>query len=184
MTDEGVREVFFKMPVTGMFVGHKQADVISDGLTNKPVQGCGIRIGNDARDHVALALDSANNNELASNPGSGMFLIPMPIAVAAADVGFVNFDDAAQLGFRLNESRANFVAHGMRRAVAPEAHDALNLESANSLLAGQHQMHDAKPLAERLIRIFKDGASDMREAIGGHRSAFIALPVKLPSDQR
>ncbi len=39
MADEGMREIFFEMPVAGMFVSHKQADVIGNGLTNKPVQG-------------------------------------------------------------------------------------------------------------------------------------------------
>jgi hypothetical protein len=108
----------------------------------------------------------------------------MPVAVAAANIGFINFHDAPQLDFRLNESGPDFVAHGMRRAVAAETHDALNLEGADPLLAGQHQMHHAKPLAERLVSVLKDGTSDMREAVGGHRSAFIALPVKLSPDQR
>jgi hypothetical protein len=52
----------------------------------------------------------------------------------------------------------------------------VDLNGANSLLAGQHQMSDAKPPAERLIRVLKNGAGDMREAIARIRSA-MATPT-------
>jgi hypothetical protein len=70
----------------------------------------------------------------------------------------------------------------MRRVVAAEPHDALNLKGANSLLAGQHQMANAKPLAKRLIRVFNDLASDMREV--GHSRRQIRTPIFRVSPHR
>jgi hypothetical protein len=72
----------------------------------------------------------------------------------------------------------------MRGAVASEAHDPLDLEGADTLLAGQHEVNDAKPFPERLVRVLKDRPGDMREAIGGHWSAFVALPVERLAGQR
>lgn len=184
MADEGMREVFFEMPVAGMLISDEQANIISDGLANETVQGRGISIGDHAGDDIALALDCADNDELASNTGSRLFLVPMTVTVAATDVGFVNLDDAAQLGFRFNKSGADFVAHGMCGAVATEAHHALNLKSADPLLAGQHEMHDLEPLPQWLIRVLKDRPGDMREAIGRHGSTFVALPVEGLPGQR
>jgi hypothetical protein len=183
VADEGVREIFLEFPIAGMFVSYDKADIFCNGLPNETIQSRGIGIANDAGDHIALALDRADNDELAGYAGSGLFLVPMPVAVAPANIGFVNLNDAAKLSFRLNESGADFVAHGMRSAVGTEAHDALDLEGADTLFARQHQMHDTKPLPERLIRVLKDGAGDMREAIGGHASAFVAVPVIITAGQ-
>ena len=79
MADEAVREVTFEVPIAGMFIGNEEANVIGDGLPNKPVQGSGISIVDDSRDHVTLALDRADNDKLASNAGSGVFLVPMTV---------------------------------------------------------------------------------------------------------
>jgi hypothetical protein len=48
----------------------------------------------------------------------------------------------------------------------------MNLERADALLAGPHEVHDLEPLPERLIRVFKNDPGYVREAVGGHRSAF------------
>ena len=82
-----------------------------------------------------------------------------------------------------DQSRADFVAHGMGGAVAPETHHALDLERADTFLAGQHQVDDPKPLSERLIRILEDRSGNVREAIGRLRERICrhcqrnALPV-------
>jgi hypothetical protein len=66
----------------------------------------------------------------------------------------------------------------MRRAVGAEAHHALNLEGADTLLVGQHQMRDPEPLTKRLVCVLKDGASDVREAVERLGRAFVALPLE------
>jgi len=183
MTDETVREIVLELPIARMLISRDQADIFGDRLPNEAVQGLGIRIVDDAGDDVAFALDRADHDELASNASSGLLLIPMPIAVAAADIGFVDFNDAAEFGFGFNERSADFVAHGMGGAVGAKAHHPLNLQCADALLAGQHQVNDLEPLPQRLVRILKDGPGDMREAIGGHGSTFVALPVERLPDQ-
>jgi hypothetical protein len=175
-----VRISFVETLVANPLIGAKQTYFFRDGLIDESDQGCGADVIDNARDHVTLAAHSASDNRFAGCGRTGLevALNPMPVLGFAADEGFVNFHNAAKLGFRFDQSRADFVAHGMRRTVAAEAHDTLNLEGANSLLAGQHQMGDAEPLAERLVRVLKDRARDMREAITRVRSALVALPLE------
>src|SRR5260370_1541439 len=180
VANEAVRKIVLQLPIAGMFVGRDQADFLRNRHANEGVHGFGIGIVGDTGHDVVLAAHCTDDDGLASNSGSGRFLIPMPIAVAAAHIGFVNLNDAPKLGFRLNESGADFMAHGMRGAVGAEAHHPLDLECADPLLAGQHQVDDLEPLAERLVRVLKDGARDMREAIGSQGSAIVALTGKLP----
>ena len=54
---------------------------------------------------------------------------------------------------------------------------ALNLEGANALLAGEHQMNDPEPVPQRLVRVLEDRPGDDGEAIAVRR-AFLALPVE------
>ena len=178
MVNRGVREFLAEMAIANPLIGAEQANLFRDGFIDESLQGRALHVVDNTRDDIAFALDRASNNSLT---GSGrarlaVALIPMPVLGFATDKSFVNFNDAAKFGLGLNESRADFVAHGMRRAVAAEAHDALNLKGANSLLAGQHQVHDAEPFAKRLVRVLKNGARDMREAITVHLASF-ALPV-------
>ena len=75
------------------------------------------------------------------------------------------------------KSRADFMAHGMCRLVAAEAHHALDLEGAHSLLARQHQMGDPEPVAERLLGVLENRAAEARKPIALRRT-LAALPVK------
>ena len=102
----------------------------------------------------------------------------MPVFVFAADVGFVNFNDAAKLFLRLYHRGADFVAHQVRRIVGAEAHLPLNLQGADALFAGGHKVHDLEPLAERLVGVLKNRADQNREAIA-LRIALLALPMPL-----
>ena len=92
----------------------------------------------------------------------------MAIALLTADPRFVNLDNAAKLLFWLDQGGADFVAHGMSGFVGAEAENPLNLKGAHTLLAGQHQMHDAEPVAKRLVRVLKDRARDNGEPIALH----------------
>ena len=104
-------------------------------------------------------------------------LVPVAVLVLAADPRFINFDDAAELDFRRDQRGADFVAHGMGRLVATEAHHALYLKGAHSLLARQHQMGDAIPVAEGLLGVFENRPAEAREPIAV-LCALPALPVK------
>src|SRR5262249_9637502 len=128
---------------------------------------------------VALTLDCASDDRPLSaggRAGQSVALIPMLVLGLAADEGFVNFNDAAKLRLGFDQRSTEFMAHGMRRALTAEAHDALNLEGANSLLAGEHQMGDAIPVTQWFVSVLKDGGRRVREAIAV-LSAHLALPV-------
>src|SRR5258706_663518 len=145
-----------------------------------------VRVGADvldyASDDVPLATHCPRNDLFpnAASPETFSALILMFVLGETTDQGFVYFNDAAQLGFWFDQCRADFVAHGMRGLVRTETHVALNLKRANTLFAGEHQMHHLEPLAKRLIRVFKNGASDMREAVTTalDRLTLIELPFK------
>ena len=90
----------------------------------------------------------------------------MLVAGFAADVGFINLDDAHKLfEFVVLQRRADAVAHVPSRLVATEAHVAVDLPGADALFAGQHQMDHAKPLAQVYIRVFEDRAHKVRKPI-------------------
>src|ERR1700730_3505168 len=89
----------------------------------------------------------------------------MPVLRQAADEGFVNLDNSAELINILHESHADLVTHGPRCFIRAEAHIAFNLQRAHAFLAGQHEMDDAIPIAERLIRVFEDCSGNMRKTI-------------------
>lgn len=178
----GLPIVFFQIIVNLVFIGCEDADIGGNHFADEVLCGFFGDAAQRAGDHVALAADSADHWRFTGACTARLAVMlfePMPVCVFAADPRFVNFDDAAKLGFRLNERGADFVAHGMRGPVGAEAHYALHLQRADSLLAGQHQVDDAKPLAQRLVGVLKDGASDMREAVARRaaRSARGALPV-------
>jgi hypothetical protein len=178
MIDGCVGKFHAKVLIANPFVCAEQANLVRNGFVDESFQRRGADILDDAGNDVALAAHGSDNNGFvgAAGPRANTALADMLILGEAADKGFVNFNDAAQLRFGFDQCSADFVAHGMRRAVAPEAHDALNLEGANSLLAGEHQVRDAEPLAERLVRVLKDRARNMREAIAVHLAS-LALPV-------
>ena len=106
-----------------------------------------------------------------------MALVRMAVVVLAAYPRFVNLDNAAKFLFGRDQRRANFVAHGMGRLIAAEAHHALDLEGTHSLLAGEHQMGDAKPVAEGLLGVLENRPAEAREPIALRRTG-TALPVK------
>jgi hypothetical protein len=98
--------------------------------------------------------------------------IPVSVFVFAAGIGFVHLDDPAQLLNRIfNQSGSDLVAHAPSGFVTTEAHDALHLEVRNALLAGRHHVHDAMPVAQRLVRVFEDRANRVREPVA-FRGAF------------
>lgn len=87
-------------------------------------------------------------------------------------------DQLAEVSARQGD--ANLVAHIQRGAVRTEAHVPIDLKGANPLLARQDKVHDAEPLSQRFVGVFKDRADRNREAIpNAIGRAFVALPVPL-----
>src|SRR5438067_1374832 len=69
------------------------------------------------------------------------------------------------------------VAHVPGRAVGTGADDAVNLQGGDPVLAGQHEVNDLEPLAERVIGVFENRADKHGEAIA-LRGAVLALPME------
>lgn len=157
-------------------VSRQQAHLVGNGLIDKLEHGFGVHALQHAGYNVALPLDCTDDWGLAFR-GVMRALVEMAVLVLAANPRLVNLDNAAKLLLRRDQCCADFVAHGMGRLVAAEAHEALNLQGAHSLLTGKHQMGDAIPVAERLLGVLKDRARDGREAVAV-RVAVAALPMK------
>lgn|SRR6476646_6195125 len=182
MIDGCVGEFYAKLVIPNPLIGAEQANLIRHSLVNERLQRDGADIRNYAGDNVALAAHRARDDLFpnATSPETFPTLILVLVLGETTNQGFVNFNDAAQLGFGFDQGGADFMAHGMRSFVRPETHVTLDLERADALFAGEHQMHHLEPLAKRLVRVFKDGASDVREAITRSldRLTLIALPFK------
>ncbi len=172
--------VVAKTIVRGIGVGAEQTYSVGDCFADKFLDCRLIRSENDASDDIALALDRADNwrfEGIVAAPASAAALIPVAVFVFATDICFVHFNDATELLDIFNKGGADLVAHEPCGFVGTEAHVTHDLQCANALLAGQHQMHDLEPIAERLVGVLEDCPGDMGEAIGSLRGAVVALPM-------
>ncbi len=164
--------------VGGVFVGRDQANLLGHGLTDEGIQRRGIGAGDDACNHITLSADGADNDCLASAAGSRSAFVGMAVLVLAADVGFIDLDNAHELAeFGISKAGANTVRHIERGFIGAETHHAMDLERGNTFLAGQHQIDDLEPNVHGLIRVLKDRADQHGEPIAA-LVAFVTLPVK------
>ena len=180
----GVREIFIEAFVSGPLIGAKQADLMGNGFANERVERCSLDVRDYPRDHIALAADGADDWSFAgtnaAGPAASAALIPMPVFGQAADERFIYFDNSAELINVLHESGSDLMAHEPRGPIRAKAHIAIDLQCAHALLARKHEMDDAEPLPQRLVRVLENRSCDMGEAIvGGGRRAFVAQPVPL-----
>lgn len=171
-----VRQVAKIIAIARPRVGRQQANLVGNRLVDEIDHGLGVDPLQHADNHVALPFDGADQRRLAFRGAMPPF-VPVAILVLAADPCVVNLDNAAKLLLRGDQRRADFVAHGMGRLVATEAHHALDLEGAHSLLAGKHEMGDAEPVAKRFFRVLKNRARQRRETVALWR-ALAALPME------
>ena len=67
-----------------------------------------------------------------------------------------------------------------RGLIGTETHVTADLQRANTILAGQHQMNDAEPLTQGLVGVLEDRPDQDREAIADIAwRAFIATPIEV-----
>ena len=161
--------------VTSPSISRQQTDFVGANLVDEAISGVGGHARQNARNHIALTFHGADDRYLVFFVS--LLFIPMPVLVLSTDECFVHFDDAAEFDARIDERRADFVAHAVGRLVATKAHEALDLKGAHPLLTRQHQMGDAEPIAKRLLRVLKNRARQGRETVALWR-AFAALPVE------
>lgn len=173
--------------VANPLIAAQQADLIGNGLTDEAFQSRGLNILDDAGDNVAFAADRTSNDSLASAAGSAATISALalvPVLGEAADESFINLDDTNEL-FELLvlQCRANAVAHVPSGFVGTEAHVAMDLSGADTLLAGQHKVDDAEPLPQVHIRVLEDRPGNVGEPITA-RAAIRALPFPLHGFER
>ena len=156
----------------------EQANLVGHGLPDELGYARAINVFQDAGDNIALTLYGADDWRFVGGHATlAASLIPVPIFVLAADPSLVNLDNAAKHRLRRDQRGPDFVAHGMGRLVAAEAHHALDLKGARSLLAGEHEVGDPEPVAEWLLGVFKDRPDQQRKPIAVW-VAFLAKPMK------
>src|SRR5258708_33645870 len=128
---------------------------------------------------MALGADWARDDGFARPDPARPPATAAPVLVAAlglaADECFVNLDNARQFfKVAVSERRTNAVAHIPSGLVRTEAHEPIDLKPAHALLAGQHEVDDAEPIPEGLVRVLENCASNVRETVAGLRGAFVA----------
>jgi hypothetical protein len=159
-------------------IRRQQTDFVRHGFVHEIGSCLFGNLFQHARNHVTLALHSADDRNFsrarAATPAA--LFVPMAVVVLAANPSLINLDNAAKFLFGLYHCGTNFMRHVQRGFVRAEAHLPLDLQRANSLFAGRHQVYDFEPLPQRLVRIFKNGSRNMRETIALIGRAFIALP--------
>jgi hypothetical protein len=173
-----VREAMLQSDIAGISIGAEKANAVRYGFPHESLKRVPIRPLDDAGNDVTLALDCADDWRLAgiATPALAAFLVPMPVLVAAANVGFVNLDNAAKFLDVLDHRGSDLVAHKPSGLVRAETHVTEDLEGAHALLADQHQVRDSVPIFQRLIRVLKDCTGQVREAIAVYCADF-ALPM-------
>lgn len=97
----------------------------------------------------------------------------MAISVLAADVSFINFDNANKLAkFMIGETGADAMTHIEGGRIGAKPHHAMDLQRRHSLLAGQHQIDDLEPNPHRDIGVFEDRSDQDRKAISLRRTGW------------
>jgi len=174
-----MREAMLQPHIAGISIGAEQANAVRCGFPHESLKRLSIGVLDNASNDVAFALDRANNGGLASvsAPALAAFLVPMPVLIASADVGFINLDNSAKFLDVLDHCGSDLMAHEPSGFVRAETHVAEDLEGAHALFADQHQVRDSVPIFQRLIRVLKDCPGQLREAI-----ALVCASVALPPE--
>lgn len=170
--------------VRGMFIGGQQTYLVRHDLTHERSKSDRIDVIDHSRNHVAFALDRADHNGFSCSASTthaaasawAFVLVPG----LTADIGFVNLDIADQLlELLIAKCSADLVAHKPCGLVGTKAHVSHDLEGTYSLLAGEHQVHNPKPVAQRLVGVLEYRTRQHGKAVASIWSAVIALPVEI-----
>jgi hypothetical protein len=171
--------VFGQSLIDEAFVGREQADFFRNHFAHENLTGFFGDAIKNAGDDIALAADSTDDRSFGRKTmlaRATLAPVPMLVFVLSADERLVNLDNAAELLNILDQSGSDFVAHEPCGFVGTEAHVAHDLRCAHALLAGEHEMGDFEPVAERLVGVLEDRPGDMGKPIAV-RGALFALPV-------
>lgn len=187
MVNGFVRKATMDVVVSLILVRSDQANLIAGYFIHETGKGRRVHSADDASHHVALASDGPDYANLGETlgfsglPQIGAFLSLVPVAVLAADVGFINLDHTVQL--------VHLAAHGRAPALTDipacvvvvgrflAKDDPMNLKGRDALFRGQHQISDLEPDIQGHLGILKDGAGQDAEPIAVLSAAYLADPM-------
>lgn len=175
-----VAEGLMQFLIARAFIGGDQIDFLRYRLTNKSTHRLNRSVFDDAASGVALTRDRADHRDLIQRTAPALLLVPAAIAVQSSDVGFVHFHDSHEFAeIRIAHRGAQAHAHIPGRLIRAATDQPMDLRGADAFLAGQHQVQNLEPCAQRLFGFLENGPSLEREAIGRARlwPALQALPV-------
>jgi hypothetical protein len=182
MVNGSVREIFIEAPISCPLIGAKQADFMGNGFSDKCIERCSLDVRDHARNDVALAADSADDRRFAGTDAAcsaaAAAFIPMPVFSQAADESFVNLNDPAEFIDIFHERGSDLVAHEPSGFIGTEAHITIELQSAHAFLADEHEMNDAIPLAQRLVRVLENRPGDVGKTVGNTISTVHTFPLE------
>lgn len=185
MMDDAERVFLLERAVAAPFIRTQQADLVRDDFAHERAEGCSVGAVHDTGDDVSLALHGSGDDGFTRAAGSAhaatsarSFVLVLGLA---ADEGFVHFNNADELAeVLILQGDSDLVAHQPRGFVGTEAHISLNLQGADTLLAGQHQVNNAEPFAQVFVGVLEDRADQHGEAVP-LRGAVMALPMERPA---
>jgi hypothetical protein len=178
----GLPRIFDQPVIDLVFVRSEQRNLVGNHFADEALRGVLCHAAKHTSDNVTFAACRADDRRLAGAGAAGfavVLLIPMPVAVLAANPRFVHLDNAHELAeFFVLQRRPDAMADVPSGFVRAEADIALHLASAHTLLGGQHEVDHAKPVAKVNVRVFENRAYQMREAIRAAFAAIRALPFE------
>jgi hypothetical protein len=180
VADDFMRKEMSQIAVSAPFIRCDQTDFLRYRCLDKAAQRIGGSVFDDLADDVALPGNRADDGRFAgmcrSTAAILLAILPMPVFLLSADVGFVNFDDPHELlELRVFHRSSQAMAHIPRCLVCAASDLALNLKSADAFFAVQDLPENLKPRLERIFGVLENRAANDAEAVVFAR---LAEPVK------
>ena len=135
-----------------VIVVRKNGRTLFDVANNRGKDGNLLDVGDGAGFEFAAALSHADNRGFASSAAPAL-----PLALAA-EITFVNLNDAIKWVKVFAQSMANFFAHTPRGFIG-HARFALDLFGRDASAGLSHEVNDVEPSRHRGTRFLKDSAS-------------------------
>lgn len=179
--DDFVRILAGEAFVANPFVRNQQAHLGGNNLTHKAFEGRRVIALDHASDHVAVALDPADDWRLTGTQTAAprpATVADMPVLGLAADIGFIDLDRAEQLAFgAVLHCDTNAMAHVPSGFVRAGAKHPVDLMRAHALFRVVHEERDLEPLAQGILGVLEDRPGDDGEPIAV-LVATLANPMK------
>jgi hypothetical protein len=167
-------------------VSRDQFNMIADDFADESGQRDRLGVSDESANHVALALNRPDDTDLevalagARQALLTAFFIKVPVAILAADVGLVNFNDSHQFAeIGVGHASPQPMAHIEGRPVGASTEHPVNLQGTDTFFGREHQVENLEPHQERFLGFLENGSGCEGEAVGRAIgfTALFTLPV-------